>query len=461
MKMAQNRVDSNIVGIALTRWVIFYHAFLVGLEYSCIYVSLLYYLQELHVYNAAMYFCVLMSCTSTGSLFMSTLTKQFGKLTSNIKWFLVVLALISFVGNLLYTSHSSVWFLVVGRLLCGFVDSSTDVIQGTFGKLYANEQSRLMDFASKYELFYTCGFLTGPLFVASLWKYKTHLGNWSIDRYNGVAFIMAWFFLLDALLMMCCGQNLNNLVVEQEEDNKVDQAFEEDNKELTQKTNLERYLRLKKGSTENLMKNDDVITDRQPHWLILLIFAHSLLINFICNTSEMLVVILSVQRIKLPPINFYFLVVSCLFIFMFGVTKVWRKFFNDVTKRVAPMLLCVAISILSNVLLIVISSTTFGGYHFKTFCMFLVILLNSLTAFTISPATQNLIAVLFHNDQQRFEQDVKRWLMIYRVFGICGLVLAGFIVHHLWVIYVCFIGIQILFSMTILLNKSQLSSESN
>ena len=129
-KMTQKRVDSDIIGITLTRWVIYYHAFLVGLEYSCIYVSLLYYLQELNVYNAALYFCVLMSCTSTGSLLMSTLIKRFGKLASNTKRFLAVLALVSFAGNLLYTSHSSVWFLVAGRLLCGFVDSSTDVIQG-------------------------------------------------------------------------------------------------------------------------------------------------------------------------------------------------------------------------------------------------------------------------------------------------------------------------------------------
>ena len=52
--------------------------------------------------------------------------------TRRLKAFMLIFTSITLIGNLLYTIHHSVWFLVCGRFLCGLCDAAQPVIAGNF-----------------------------------------------------------------------------------------------------------------------------------------------------------------------------------------------------------------------------------------------------------------------------------------------------------------------------------------
>ena len=107
------------------------YAFLIGLEYSSISISLLFYLTEdVGVDNPKKWYSGLMTALSLSASINGLLAGKFIDRTRRLRLCMLVFTAISICGNLLYTVHSSVWFLMIGRLLCGMCDAAQPVISG-------------------------------------------------------------------------------------------------------------------------------------------------------------------------------------------------------------------------------------------------------------------------------------------------------------------------------------------
>ena len=124
--------DVGTVILVQTTLVTYTQAFLVGAGYSSIYVSIMYYLQEYFTDHANLYFCLIMSSTSLATFLGSYLLKQFKILRRNFKMTLLVISLLSCLGNLCYSFHSTVWLLMIGRFICGFGDTAPEVVRSEF-----------------------------------------------------------------------------------------------------------------------------------------------------------------------------------------------------------------------------------------------------------------------------------------------------------------------------------------
>ena len=58
------------------------------------------------------------------------LASKFTDKTRKLKLSLTIFTLISIAGNIMYTFHSSIWFLITERLLCGLCDAAQPLISG-------------------------------------------------------------------------------------------------------------------------------------------------------------------------------------------------------------------------------------------------------------------------------------------------------------------------------------------
>ena len=106
-------------------------AALSGIEYSCVSVSLIYYLQDdVRVTNVKLWYSFLMAIvyviSAISCLFLGHILDQ----TRNLRLLLLIIAVIAIMGNMIYTLQFSVLFLLVGRCFGAFVDAARPVISG-------------------------------------------------------------------------------------------------------------------------------------------------------------------------------------------------------------------------------------------------------------------------------------------------------------------------------------------
>ena len=127
-----SKKDVETLTLVQTTLVTYTQAFLVGAGYSSIYVSLMYYLLEYFKNHANLYFCLIMSSTSLATYIGSILVKKLKTSRRNFKVILLVASLLSCLGHLCYTIHSSVWFLMLGRIICGLGDTAPEIVRGMF-----------------------------------------------------------------------------------------------------------------------------------------------------------------------------------------------------------------------------------------------------------------------------------------------------------------------------------------
>jgi len=109
------------------------YAFLIAIEYSAVSVSLLFYLQKLVAdvagYEKHWYSIVMTGCAFSSSIF-GVISGRYIDETCKLKECLLVFTGIAIFGNLMFTIHQSVWFLFVGRFLCGVIDATQPIISG-------------------------------------------------------------------------------------------------------------------------------------------------------------------------------------------------------------------------------------------------------------------------------------------------------------------------------------------
>ena len=106
-------------------------ACLVGLEYTSVNISALYYLNNiLHVQNARVYYGLTVGAMSTSGVISGVALGKYMDKMRNARRIVLSTAVLAILGNLLYSLPFSPWLLVVGRFLCGFSDATFSVMTG-------------------------------------------------------------------------------------------------------------------------------------------------------------------------------------------------------------------------------------------------------------------------------------------------------------------------------------------
>ena len=114
-----------------TTYMIYVYALLLGTEYSSIVLTLYLYLKEIvKVDHISFYYSIVMTSMNLSALATGLLAGRYIDRTRNIRKFVLVVLSITMLGNVLYTLHFSVWFLVVGRILCGFGEAVNSALSG-------------------------------------------------------------------------------------------------------------------------------------------------------------------------------------------------------------------------------------------------------------------------------------------------------------------------------------------
>jgi len=303
---------------------------------------------------------------------------------------------------------------------------------GILSEFYDEKEFASVD--SKYEFVYTLGFVFGPLFVAMLRHYHVSIGEWQITRYNGIAFILAWFFAALFLLILCGVTNLNEYLQDEEDRKILDDAYDHENEIFQQKPHYQQYVQQLQSLSDSQQPPQPMrqsnLRERSPtNFLVFFILAISLLLNFISNATETLIITISVHHMNLPILNLCIMVSSCLIIYAFAILRGWRWMFNKQHRRLSAFATCVFLSILSITFLVVASRSTVN-YYIRVVCILLTILLNSAVGLAIANSTQNLLAMML-TEPVVFEDYITNWFSIYRLFGVAGLLFGSFFRSHM------------------------------
>lgn len=107
------------------------HVFLLGFEFQAILVTLLYYLEkEVSVDDHHLYYGVVTASFFLSASFSGVAFGRFADRTRNVKLIILANALLSIIGNVMYTVPCNVWFLIIGRFFNGFSESIQPVMCG-------------------------------------------------------------------------------------------------------------------------------------------------------------------------------------------------------------------------------------------------------------------------------------------------------------------------------------------
>lgn len=106
-------------------------AFLIGVEYSAISVSALFYLKDLlHAKNADFFYGLTIGAMYISSISSGIFLGRYTDKVRNPRGIVLSTGMLSIFGNLMYSLPYSPWLLVTGRFFCGFGDAVQAVVSG-------------------------------------------------------------------------------------------------------------------------------------------------------------------------------------------------------------------------------------------------------------------------------------------------------------------------------------------
>ena len=117
----------------LTKYIYYTVQLFNGLENSGIAISIIYYLQnDVKVSNAKVYASFIMAIFGGISSIASVLFGRYTDKTRNVKYSLLSIIFIAIIGNILYTFHSNICWVIIGRMLVGFIGAADTIISGKY-----------------------------------------------------------------------------------------------------------------------------------------------------------------------------------------------------------------------------------------------------------------------------------------------------------------------------------------
>ena len=90
----------------------------------------MFYLKEINVANPSFWYSMVLTSMSISEASSNVLFGKYMDKTRNARFIMLFNLILSIVGNVLYTFRYSVWFLVIGRFLCGFGEATQPIACG-------------------------------------------------------------------------------------------------------------------------------------------------------------------------------------------------------------------------------------------------------------------------------------------------------------------------------------------
>lgn len=115
----------------ITTYLAMFHACIVGIEYSSVSISALFYLNTiLHSEHANFFYGFVVGSMYTSAIIASVVLGRYMDKMRNARRVVLFTEISAVIGNLLYSLPYSSWLLVIGRFLCGFSDAAPPVMTG-------------------------------------------------------------------------------------------------------------------------------------------------------------------------------------------------------------------------------------------------------------------------------------------------------------------------------------------
>ena len=323
-------------------------------------------------------------------------------------------------------------------------------------KIYA-DSSDLTSFRSKYENIYTIGFVAGPLLVAMLAHLKLYIGDWYINKYNGIGFLLAAILCFMLLLVFCF---VSNILSNKEKE--ID-AYDEHNQKLIEKKNYNKAVSFNGSHEDDEMQQHvssiETIIYMLRNFNVFLIVICSIVISFITNCIEITVTITAAIDLELNITQYCLLVSGCLFVYAFIVSKIWNTYFSYRKKReYLSLVVCLVLNAISCALMMLTNLKPYGisaTRGVKIILLVFSIITNSTSGVSINGACVDLF--FMHVLKNYLEKLEKHRMIIHRFVGLLGLLTAGFFHSHIEHVYFGFLLLSILLFAVALIRRKHLT----
>jgi len=116
----------------LTTIIGYVHTFMIGLEYTSVSVSgLYYYKDDIRPSNPKLFYGISMAAFYVSAIFANPILGKMMDQTRQLRTIMLSVLLLNVLGNFVYTISFSSWFPIVGRLLCGVSEGCVPVMSGS------------------------------------------------------------------------------------------------------------------------------------------------------------------------------------------------------------------------------------------------------------------------------------------------------------------------------------------
>ena len=117
----------------MTTWIYYIVVFMVGMECSCIAVSIMYYLKDdLQLSHPKTTAGIIMSLHTASTSVFGLVFSRYVDRTNNMRLVLMSITIIGCIGNILYTFKWHLVFVALGRVMCGVMATANTYIAGIY-----------------------------------------------------------------------------------------------------------------------------------------------------------------------------------------------------------------------------------------------------------------------------------------------------------------------------------------
>ena len=113
-----------------TTYIFYAFATLLGLEYSAVVLSLMFYLKDtIKVDHAPRYYSIGMTAMCSSAILSSVTLGRFIDKSRNVRGFMLTVNAVNVIGNVIYSLNFSPYLPICGRFLCGVSDSMKSILK--------------------------------------------------------------------------------------------------------------------------------------------------------------------------------------------------------------------------------------------------------------------------------------------------------------------------------------------
>lgn len=171
---------------------------MVGIDYSFMFTTLYLYLTDMiKTDRPTLFYGIIIAGYSLSSTVFGMICGRWVDRTRKIKLYTICTLTFQIVGCLLYVVNFSVWYPLIGRLICGLGDPFPSVTSGEIIRIYDKEGSTraLWWLASIYSI----GSMVGPIVTLFFKDIDLYIWTIHVTQLNVIAIFMAGLLLLTLL----------------------------------------------------------------------------------------------------------------------------------------------------------------------------------------------------------------------------------------------------------------------